>query len=124
MVIEAGSTLDCSFSTDGASVEYFIVNEDFYIEHTEISENLMLYHGFSVSADFEIYVPYEGGWFWVFINDSNFTLRVTYEWSSTAPFNLFAPQNQWIVNYAVLGVFCIAIILFCIRRKHLTHLQS
>jgi hypothetical protein len=124
MVIEAGSTLDCSFSTNASDIEYFIIHEEYYVEHTEISENLLLYHGLSASADFEIFVPYEGGWFWVFINDSIFTLRVTYEWSSTAPFNLFAPQNQWIVNYSVLGVFCAAIILFFIRRKRLTHLQS
>lgn len=123
MVIEAGSSLTCSFSTNGAFVEFFIVHQEFYAEHTEISQTALLYHGFSDSADFQISIPSEGGWFWVFINDTNFTVRVIYEWASTAPFNFLAPKNLWITSLAFLGVLGLALVSFVIRR-HTSKFES
>lgn len=124
MVIEAGSSLTCSFSTNGAFVEFFIVHEAYYAEHTEISQTVMLYHGFSASATFQISIPSEGGWCWVFINDSNFTVRVIYEWSSTAPFNFLAPQNLWITSFAFLGILGLALVSFIIRRRRALKSES
>jgi len=124
MVIEAGSSLTCSFSTDGASVEFFIVHESFYAEHTEISQTVMLYHGYSASADFQVSIPSEGGWCWVFINDTNFTVRVIYEWTSIAPFNFLAPQNLWITSLALLGVLGLALVSFIIRRRRVPKSES
>ncbi len=103
MTIESGELLECSFHTDYGVVEYFIVHEDYYIENTEISELVLIHHGIASVDDFQVFLPGEGGWYWVFINNGANTTRLNFQWYSDYTNNVLAPFNL-ILATAVLAV--------------------
>ena len=103
MAIDSGDLLECSFHTDYGVVEYFIVHEDYYIENTEISEMVLIHHGIASVDDFQVTLPSEGGWYWVFINHGANTTRLTFQWKSDYTNNVPTPFNL-IFATAVLAV--------------------
>ncbi len=107
MVIESGELLECSFHTDYGIVEYFIVHEDYYVENTEISEQVLIHHNIGSSDDFQVTLPSEGGWYWVFINNGANTIRLNYRYESDFSNNVLIPFNlvlATVVLAAILGL--------------------
>jgi hypothetical protein len=119
MVIESGDLLECSFQTDYGIVESFIVHEEYYVENTEISEQLLIYHSFSSLDDFEVTITLEGGWFWVFINNMSNTTRVHYYWEADSPSNVLAPFNLILATVLLTGILCLAGVLH-LRKNRIT----
>jgi len=77
----------------------------------------MLTYGYSSAADFELSIPSDGSWYWVFINNTNSTVQVTFSWRSIRPFNIMTSQNLYLATCGMLGVLGLAIISYIIRRR-------
>ncbi|MGY5854048.1 MAG: hypothetical protein RTU92_10810 [Candidatus Thorarchaeota archaeon] len=116
MIAPADGLLKCVFHTDGSPVEYFIIDEADYIENATVSEELLLYHETDASDDFEITVPRDGGWFWVFINHNPYTVRITYSWESTPPGFYISPYNLTIIGSIAGAIILLSIALYMKRK--------
>ena len=116
MVIDGGDTLHCEFHTDVGLVEYFIIDEDEYVENATLPQELLLHHTTKASDDFMLSIPYSDGWFWVFINHNPYEIKVTYVWEALSPTD-YIPPEYFVGSIVLVSLILMLGIVFRLRHK-------